>query len=174
MVGIAGIVGIAGTTGTTGATGLNLNGARVERSGDEGFRGSHLISTTREMKYEASDGSFDGIWDGGTLPIPPKQKGDFTILPCGGEGPRKSVENLKHLGSLDCNKKWSTLFGSNLKGKAITPVPHKVDLKSSSCSISIQDCIVERNMANLASVLAGKFIGPQPNIEVVRDWVSRK
>lgn len=127
-----------------------------------------------ETKPKASDGSLNGFWDGDTLPVPTKEKTDFTVLPCGGEGPRKFVENLRKPGSLDCNRKWSTLFGSNLKCKAIAPVPHKVDLKFGSCSISIPDCIVEKNMANLAPVLVGKFIGPRPNIEAVRDSVSRK
>lgn len=49
-----------------------------------------------------------------------------------------------------------------------------MDLKSSSCSISILDCIIERNMANLASILVGKFSDSRANIEAVRDWVSRK
>lgn len=47
-----------------------------------------------------------------------------------------------------------------------------MDPDSGSCSISILDYIMDRNMANLTYVLVGNFIGSHPNIEVVRDWVT--
>lgn len=67
-------MGVAREAGMTGVIGLNSNGAGVGRSGDEGSRGSHVISTRGETKSEASDGSINGTWDGGTLLVPPKEK----------------------------------------------------------------------------------------------------
>lgn len=104
-------------------TSLNLKGAGVGNSDNEGSRGSHVISTTGEMKFEASDGSLNGTWDGGTLHAPLKGKVDNTDKPCGVESLRKTMENLRISPSLDCNRKWSTLFGSNQKGKEIMHVP---------------------------------------------------
>lgn len=73
-----------------------------------------MISTTGETKFEATDGSLNGTWDGGTLQVPSKEKTDKNNKPCGVEGPRNSAENHRTSVSLNCNRKWTTLFGSKL------------------------------------------------------------
>lgn len=89
------------------------------------------------------------------------------------EGPNNTEVFFK-IPFAECNKKWASLFGSKLKGKAISPVLHKVDLESGACSISIIDYIVDHNMSYMNLVLVGKFVGRHPNIKAIRAWVSRK
>ncbi|XP_059077914.1 uncharacterized protein LOC131876510 [Cryptomeria japonica] len=66
------------------------------------------------------------------------------------------------------------LFALNPNGKSISPISHNVDPISSICSISIPDGIVDKNLTNMDSILVGKYVGLQPNIEFIRSWVAHK
>ena len=71
--------------------------------------------------------------------------------------------------------KWASLFGVKPSGKSSFP-PVKVvsRLEKGSCTISILDEIVDHSIASMASMLVGKFIGPKPNIDVVRSYTMKK
>lgn len=95
------------------------------------------------------DGASNDTWDGCTMHNTTNGKFVISDKPGGVEGPNNKIS------SMESNKKWASLFATKLKGRAILPVPHKVDWDSGACSISIPDYIVDPNMAHMNLVLVG-------------------
>ncbi|XP_059074990.1 uncharacterized protein LOC131875008 [Cryptomeria japonica] len=90
--------------------------------------------------------------------------------PVGGSRPREVVlENGKEI------RRWSTLFGTRPSGKSsLPPVQNILDPTGGKFSISIPDLVLDHNISSMSNSLVGKFMGPCPNIEVVRAYVKRK
>ena len=71
--------------------------------------------------------------------------------------------------------KWSSLFSFKPKGKSsFLAVKVILDMSDGSCAIAILDELVDHSIAAMASTLVGKFIGPRPNIDVVKDFIKKK
>lgn len=72
-------------------------------------------------------------------------------------------------------KPWTLLFGVKPNGKLIfPPVSNFSDPMKCKFSISVPDLIIDHNIALMEKVLVGKFMGPRPNVEVVRDFFKNK
>lgn len=72
-------------------------------------------------------------------------------------------------------KHWSSLFGVKLNGKSIFPLVHNFfDLVKGKFSMFVLDQIIDHNIALMEKVLVGKFMGPKPNVEVVREFFKNK
>lgn len=82
-------------------------------------------------------GASNDTWDGSTIQNIANGKSNTSDKSGEIEGP------INKIPSMECNKKWASLFATKHKGKAISSVPHKVDRESSACSISIPYCIVD-------------------------------
>ncbi|XP_059070730.1 uncharacterized protein LOC131860351 [Cryptomeria japonica] len=72
-------------------------------------------------------------------------------------------------------RKWSTLFGTRPTGKSSLPLVKNIsDPNCGKFAISIPNLVVDHNISNMSNSLVGKFMGPRPNIEVVRAYVKWK
>ncbi|XP_059068499.1 uncharacterized protein LOC131859004 [Cryptomeria japonica] len=72
-------------------------------------------------------------------------------------------------------KQWSSLFGIKPLGKcSLPPVSNTSDLSARRFSISSSDPIIDLNILLMALSLVGKFMGPRPNIETIRDLSKKK
>lgn len=70
---------------------------------------------------------------------------------------------------------WVSLFGIKPNGKSSFPLV-TVSLESGlgSVSITVLDLIGNHNISLMSLSLVGKFMGPRPNIKMVKEFVKRK
>lgn len=70
---------------------------------------------------------------------------------------------------------WASLFGIKPNGKSIFPtVSNHFDPMQGKFSISVPNPINDYNIALMEKVMVGKFMGPRPNVEVVKEFVKNK
>lgn len=70
---------------------------------------------------------------------------------------------------------WVSLFGVKPNGKSsFPPVTVSSNTSNASVSITIPDPIVDHNISIMALSLVGKFMGPRPNIETIKEFVRKK
>ncbi len=71
--------------------------------------------------------------------------------------------------------RWSSLFGIKPTSKSSFPKIKEISYKYKGMFVmEILDELVDHNIASMASSLVGKFIGPRPNIDIVRTHVRNK
>ena len=98
--------------------------------------------------------------DDGNLDAPPKVLDKYSSIPKMG---------------LLVSSKWLLLFGVKPIGKcSFPPIKFLPKKQKGSCAISIPDELVEHRIAVMASTLVGKFIGPRPNIDILRSFIKKK
>ena len=70
---------------------------------------------------------------------------------------------------------WSNLFGIKPSGKSSFPkVIDKSDKAKGTFALEIPREIIDHNILSMANTLVGKFVGPRPNIDVVRSFTRGK
>lgn len=72
-------------------------------------------------------------------------------------------------------KPWNNLFANKPTGKSTFPYVEDIsDRKVGRLSIAVPDVVIDHSISLMTISLVGKFVGPGPNIEVVRSFVKRK
>ncbi|XP_057853351.1 uncharacterized protein LOC131063516 [Cryptomeria japonica] len=72
-------------------------------------------------------------------------------------------------------KPWNCLFENKPTGKSSFPSVEDIsDRKIGKFAIAIPDVVIHHSISLMAFSLAGKFVGPRPNIEDVRSSVKKK
>ena len=70
---------------------------------------------------------------------------------------------------------WSNLFGIKPSGKLSFPkVIDKSDKVKGIFALEIPREIIDHNILSMVNTLVGKFVGPRPNIDLVRTFTRRK
>lgn len=122
------------------------------------------IITKDAEGYGKLDEGGSVVWDKGTLQVPMCDKPATSHAP---KEQRESTSKMDSLSSSECKKKRFAHFGSHPKGKFVSRISHTADPSSDIFTISIPDCIVDKNMVNMTFVLVGNFFGHCHNIDSV-------
>ena len=70
---------------------------------------------------------------------------------------------------------WSYFFWIKPIGKSsFLEIKYISDKEKGMFVIEILDALVDHNITYMVSSLVGKFIGPRPNIDIVRTYVRKK
>lgn len=91
------------------------------------------------------------------------------------DAPPKEFIKIPLVSKGDHPIKWSSLFRIKPTGKSsFPPVKIRLQMEKGSCAIVIPDKIMDHKIKSMDSTLIGKFLGPRPNIDVVRTFIQKK
>ncbi|XP_059077019.1 uncharacterized protein LOC131876200 [Cryptomeria japonica] len=75
----------------------------------------------------------------------------------------------------DSGRSWTSLFEVKPSGKfSLSPVHNISNAEKGRFSIEILDTVIDHNINLMAMTLVGKFLGPRPNIDIVRAFAKCK
>lgn len=131
--------------------------------------GSNLAAQEQEGQSEGQDqgnGSrlSDETEDGDPLDLQPDQGKNVS-----------SAANTRYSGGAQGPLgKWSNLFGVKPTSKSSFPKIRDLSDKKGTYVLEVPSEFIDHNIKGIAATLVGKFIGPRPNIDVLRIFTKKK